>query len=84
MNEEIRRLPMQELIKLCKINKWFTLGNNDQYDTMLQISDSKNITTNDIVNIAKQIKQYSDTDYEIASICFNVAKICYSLFSIEE
>ena len=40
----------------------------------------ENITTDDIVEIAQDITEHSDTDQEITSICFDIARIAITFF----
>lgn len=42
--------------------------------------DKENITTEDIVEIAQDIMEHSDTDQELTSICFDVARIATTFF----
>ena len=42
--------------------------------------DKENITTDDIVEIALDIMEHSNTDQELTSICFDVARIAVTFF----
>ena len=42
--------------------------------------DKENITTEDIVEIAQDIMEHSNTDQELTSICFDVARIANTFF----
>lgn len=81
--KEFRQLSKSDLRSLCIRQNWYTCGNNEEYSNMLNKANKGNITTNDIVAIAKDIKEHSNTNHDITSICFEIAKICYSLFEEE-
>ena len=42
--------------------------------------DKENITTDDIVEIALDIMEHSNTEQELTSICFDVARIAVTFF----
>ncbi|HJB28347.1 MAG TPA: hypothetical protein IAA06_06090 [Candidatus Blautia faecavium] len=45
------------------------------------LADGKeNITTDDIAEIALDLMEHSNTDQELTSICFDVARIAVSFF----
>lgn len=79
---EVRRIFADDLRNLCIRKNWYTRGDNRQYSHMLyeMASDEKNITTDDIVDIATDIMEHSDTDQELTSICFEVARIAVTFF----
>lgn len=79
--KETRLLHSENLRKLCIEKNWYTLGYTEQYSQLLTSVDEKeNITTEDIVEIATDILDKSETDYPLSSICFEVARICHSFF----
>lgn len=81
--KETRKLSQDNLRNLCIEKNWYTKGSNKEYDNMLELTNKENITTNDIVEIAIDIKEHSNTEYDITNICFEIARICYSLFEVE-
>jgi len=81
--KEFRKLSMNDLLNLCVEKKWYTLGDNDEYQEMLEMSYKPNLTTNDIAEIANNIKDHSNTEQDITGICFEIAKKCYSLFELD-
>ena len=57
------------------------MGGNEEYDNILKFADAcENVTTADIVKIARDIKAHSDTEHDITSICFEIASICNTFF----
>ena len=79
---EVRRIFANDLRNLCIRNNWYTRGTNKEYTHMLHVlaAKGKNITTDDIVDIATDIMEHSDTDQELTSICFEVARIAVTFF----
>ena len=78
--EEVRKIEMGEIRNLCIKKRWFTCGDVYSYNKLLAYSKYENITTDDLVEMAEQIKENSETDYEITDIMFELAEICYSYF----
>ncbi len=79
---EIRKIDAESLRKLCVARRWYTRGDNAAYNHLLNdLAEGKeNITTDDIVEIALDIMEHSNTDQELTSICFDVARIAVSFF----
>jgi len=81
MLKEIRQISSDNLRSLCIEKNWYTNGNGEEYARMFDLADGlANVTSNDIIEIATDIKEHSVTEYPISSICFEVARKCYSLF----
>ena len=80
--KEVSRISADSLRNLCVTKKWYTRGNNAEYGHLLyDMTDSKeNITTDDIVEIAQDIIEHSNTDQELISVCFDIAKIAVTFF----
>lgn len=79
--KEIRKIDARAIRSLCVRNDWFTLGDNSDYETLLNYGFSdREITTDEIVEMAEIIKEYSDTDMEITSIMFELGRICTTVF----
>lgn len=79
---EVRRIYSEELRALCIKNGWYTRGDCTAYSHLLNemANEKENITTDDIVEIAQDILEHSDTDQELTSICFDIAKIAVTFF----
>lgn len=81
MLEEFRTLHKDSLRALCIKHDWYTAGDNEAYGKLLEHAhDLENVTTANIVDIAENIKVHSDTEYDMPSICFEIAGICKSYF----
>ena len=78
--KEVRKIDMTAIRDLCIKKDWFTCGDMYAYDKLLDYSYCENITTDELVEMAEQIKENSETDYEITDIMFELATICYSYF----
>lgn len=82
---EVRRIFAKDLRELCIRNNWYTRGDCKAYSHLLNelAHEKENITTDDIVEIAQDILEHSNTDQELTSICFEVARIAVSFFEEE-
>lgn len=80
---EERKMFADDLRRLCIRNNWFTRGNNDEYNTFLNMAKKENITTDDIVELAEQIIEHSNLaeGETMTNIMFELASICHSLFA---
>lgn len=80
--KEIRQINADSLRRLCISKCWYTGGDNAAYNHLLHdlAADKENITTEDIVEIAQDIMEHSNTDQELTSICFDVARIADTFF----
>ena len=79
---EIRKISVNDLRNLCIAKRWYTRGDNEEYNHLLNelAGNKENITTDDIVEIALDIMQHSNTDQDLTSICFDVARIAVTFF----
>ena len=79
---EVRQINKDDLRRLCISKRWYTGGDNAAYNHLLYdlTGDKENITTDDIVEIALDIMEHSNTDQELTSICFDVARIATTFF----
>ena len=81
---EKRFLYRDDLRQLCIDKNWFTKGTNEEYTQMLDsVEKYVNIKTKKIEYIAKYILRHSKTEQSLTSICFDIARICYSVFEDE-
>ena len=80
--KELRKISMSDVRKQCIEHNWYTNGDCEAYDNMLTFVNSlEYASTDDLETIATDIKEHSDTDYEIASIMYFLAnKCCVTLF----
>ena len=82
--KERRVLRGENVRRLCIEKSWYARGNNEEYIKVLKLADCDDVTTKLIVKIAEDIKARSDTEYDVANICFEIARICYSFFEKEK
>lgn len=79
--KEVRKIEASAIRKLCIKHDWFTRGTNEEYELLLNYGFShQEITVDELVEMAELILEYSDTDYELTSIMFELNEICYSYF----
>ena len=57
--KEIRTMNILDLRRVCIEYNLFTRGTNEEYEKFLTMADVENITTNDLVNMAKEIEKHS-------------------------
>lgn len=81
---EDRYITAMELRNLCVRNNWYTCGDNEEYAKLFQMADKENLTTDDLVALAKDIKEHSNTYDEVPEICFQLADIAVSVFWDED
>jgi hypothetical protein len=81
---ETRILHASDLRTLCIRENWYTLGDNDEYDTLMCKTFCPNLTTEVIADIAQDIKDHSETDMEIPEIMYAVAAISNTTFAADE
>lgn len=77
---EIRKIDASDIRGLCIKHNWFTRGNKAEYDVLLQYGFGKEITTDELVEMAEIILEHSDTDYELTSVMYELNEICYTYF----
>lgn len=81
--KETRRLTADALRALCIKRNWFTHGTNDEYSRLLDMAhNAENLTTDIILAMAKEITKRSITDYDLESICFEIAEASHTFFTI--
>lgn len=60
---ERRTISADKIIRICVSHEWYTMGTSEEYDQMLSSASSKeNLTTEDIVEIATDILEHSDSE----------------------
>ena len=78
---EVKKIHAEKIRSLCIRHDWFNCGTNDEYAALLQYGFSgQEITTDELVEMAEMILEYSDTDYNITSIMYELNKICDTYF----
>ena len=79
---ETRTISYFDLRNLCIINNWFTHADCRQYDEFLtKAGNLKNITTDDLVELATDVMEWNDTDgAECEDIMWELAHACNVCF----
>lgn len=57
--KETRKMTAYDLRRVCIEYNLFTHGTNEEYEKFLAMADVENITTDDLVNMAKEIEKHS-------------------------
>lgn len=74
-----RTLCTENLRILCIKNDWYRCGDNDDYAHMLNKAKKGNITSNDIVSIARDIITHSNlTSDDLLWVCDEILSITRS------
>ena len=97
--KETRKLSMSELRMVCVENRYYTRGNNYDYDNLLGMVEDENYETKELTSdlvlaLALDIAEHSEieemmlisgADYEecIAYICFNIIDKSYTTVEIQ-
>ena len=79
---ERRLIFADDLKNLCKDKKLYTMGDEECLGKMLDKCKKPNITTEDIIDIAKDIHIYSrlPEGMEFTDLCSEIAGISHSFF----
>lgn len=78
---ERRLIFVNELKKLCVDHQWYTMGDDECYEKLFEKCNKPNITTEDIVEIAKDIHLYSNLqDMEFTDLCSQISEIAHTFF----
>lgn len=83
--KEIRRISGTRVRHACITHEWFTCGEVEEYTELFEgiydiTNNGRNVTTEMLEAIARNIKKYSDTDYNIAEIMFVLNAECCTIF----
>lgn len=83
--KETRNLYWGYVRSYCIENDLYSKGTNEEYAKLLDgVQELENVTNQDLYEIAKDIKDHSDTHYEVTDIMSDLAKKCNSFFEINE
>lgn len=79
---ERRLIFVDELKKLCEDKKLYEIGDEECFRNLLDKCKKPNITTEDIIEIAKDIHIYSrlPDGMEFTDLCYEIAEISHSFF----
>lgn len=85
MITENRIINRKNLKQLCIDFDLYTLGTSEKYEEMLKSAVFEgHLTTEKIVEIAKNILEHSETDIELGSLCAEINRAAYTFFIEEE
>lgn len=85
MITENRIINRKNLKQLCIDFDLYTLGTSEEYEEMLKSAVfAGHLTTEKIVEIAKNILEHSETDIELGSLCAEINRAAYTFFIEEE
>ena len=85
MIKEDRIITRKNLKQLCIDFDLYTLGTSEEYEEMLKSAVFEgHLTTEKIVEIAKNILEHSETDIELGSLCAEINRAAYTFFIEEE
>lgn len=79
---EFRQVGICELRALAIRKNWFTSATEEEYAQFLDYANCDNITSDELVEMATLVLEYTPMDYayEVTTIMFEIAEICYSFF----
>lgn len=79
--KEVRTVSWDEVRSLCIAKRWYTKGNNEQYSALAgYIFNLEKVTTEDLVYIASDILEHSNTEYDLEAILWELNKVCNTYF----
>lgn len=82
--KEIRRIDAIKIRSLCIKYDWFSLGTDEQYNELLTYGFShRDISTDDLVEMATLILKYSDTHYSVPDIMYELNSECCCSYFVE-
>jgi len=85
MIKEDRIITRKNLKQLCVDFDLYTLGTSEEYEEMLKSAVFEgHLTTEKIIEIAKNILEHSETDIELGSLCAEINRAAYTFFIEEE
>ena len=80
MIKEDRIITRKNLKQLCVDFDLYTLGTSEEYEEMLKSAVFEgHLTTERIVEIAKNILEHSETDIELGSLCAEINRAAKSI-----
>ena len=86
MIKEIRTVTARGLRELCIKNGWFTCGDDEDYEKLMEYSEKENIKTEDLEEMAEIIIEFSDEEnmeycgYQKEDVMFSINLVCVTRF----
>lgn len=83
---ELRKVEMTALRSLAIRKNWFTSATEEEYAQFLNYANCDNITSDELVEMATLVLEYTPMDYayEVTTIMFEIAEVCYTIFVEDE
>lgn len=86
MIKEFRTVTTRELRNLCIRRNWFTCGDNEDYEKLMQYSYKENLTTKDLEEMANIIVEFSEEENleffdPETDVMFELASVCITRFA---
>lgn len=87
--EEMKTLRTDDVYNLCIIKKWYTKGSAKSYsklfDKINDIEESgESITVDQLAELAEDILENSNTDYNVESIMWELNKVANTSFVVKK
>ena len=83
--KEVRTVSWDEIRSLCMAKGWYTRGTCEQYSNLAGfVYDMEEATAEDLVYIASDILEHSDTKYDIEAILWELNRVCNTSFEHQE
>lgn len=70
--KEIRMMTRESLRQLCMNNGWYTKGDCNAYENLMQRTEQENLTTEDIVEMAEDIAKHSVQRWSLTASVLNL------------
>lgn len=73
---EIRKMDRDSLRGLCISERWCTGATSAEYQLLMDMTDSNNLATDTIAEMAKFILAHSSGEMDFENVCFKLLAIC--------
>ena len=78
--KELRVWSMKDVRRECVENNWYTRGTNKDYDKMLEFVSAKEPTNANMLKVASDILEHSNTEDSIDFILYCISNYCVKRF----
>lgn len=78
---EVKSIDFESVRGKCIEKRWYTRGTTKEYTALADyILDLEEVTTENLVVIANDILEHSETDYNIEAILWELNRVCNTYF----
>ena len=78
---DVKSIDFESVREKCIVKRWYTRGTTKEYTDLADyIFDLEEVTTENLVVIANDILEHSETDYDIEAILWELNKMCNTYF----